>query len=253
MADDIDNLDEQDQTQPGQGGAAAQDTPPIFPLKRSLVPLNEYAARKGIPADLVEQQGEIGAVQIRKYKGQKYVVDVPDAPSSADEADEKPVAAVRPPQRVLFSGPAVFVIIALVAVLAAVVWLYLDSESRFNRLNSELIAVQADYEKLSKAGLEAGRLQNELAVSRAELERIQNQIVVSRSEFEKIQNDLAKARRNLETIQSDLSSVQGQLSLSRTEIEGIQNDLNANKQILDNLSTQNSRLTGSPRFGEAGK
>ena len=53
---------------------------PTFQLKRSLLPIGEYAAREGVSMDLVRECGKLGVVQIRKYKGKTFVVDTPLGP-----------------------------------------------------------------------------------------------------------------------------------------------------------------------------
>ena len=58
----------------------SRDRDPILQLKRSLVPIDEYATREGVSRDIVEQCGQLGIVQIRKYKGRTFVVDVPLSP-----------------------------------------------------------------------------------------------------------------------------------------------------------------------------
>jgi Skp family chaperone for outer membrane proteins len=59
----------------------SQDTGPILQLKRPLMPIDQYAAREGVSPGILEQCGKLGIVQIRKYKGQTYVVDVPISPN----------------------------------------------------------------------------------------------------------------------------------------------------------------------------
>ena len=46
-------------------------------LKRPLLSIAEYAARQGISTDIVEEYAKLGIIQIRKYKGKMFVVDVP--------------------------------------------------------------------------------------------------------------------------------------------------------------------------------
>ena len=71
-----------------EGGATLQ-------LKRSLLPIDEYAAREGLSRGIIEECGKLGIVQIRKYKGKTFVVDVPLSPylysSEAAEGATKPV------------------------------------------------------------------------------------------------------------------------------------------------------------------
>ena len=57
-----------------------QQTGPTLQLKRSLLPIDEYAARQGLSVGIVNECGRLGIVQIRKHKGKTFVVDVPLAP-----------------------------------------------------------------------------------------------------------------------------------------------------------------------------
>ncbi len=77
----------------GENETALQETEPTLQLKRSLLPINEYAAREGVSIGIVEQCGRLGIVQIRKYKGKTFVVDVPLSPYS-----HTPETAVEPVQ-----------------------------------------------------------------------------------------------------------------------------------------------------------
>jgi len=64
-------------------------------LKRSLLPIDKYAAREGLSRGIIEECGKLGVVQIRKYKGKTFVVDVPLSPylytSAATKGATKPV------------------------------------------------------------------------------------------------------------------------------------------------------------------
>jgi len=64
-------------------------------LNRSLLPIDEYAAREGVSRSIVEECGKLGIVQIRRCKGRMFVVDVPLSPyrypSEAGEGATKPV------------------------------------------------------------------------------------------------------------------------------------------------------------------
>jgi hypothetical protein len=53
---------------------------PGLQIKRSLLPIDEYAASQGLSIDLVEKCGDLGIVQIRKYRGKTYVVNLPVSP-----------------------------------------------------------------------------------------------------------------------------------------------------------------------------
>jgi len=227
---------------------AAQQTQQTSHFKKSLVPLDEYAAREGIPADILEQQGDLGVVQIRKYKGKKYVVDVPfDALSAFEEDDESPAGrgryakngvgrSTKPINRIIIA--------AVILALAVVSLLYVWNVLRLSDLKVQYADLQIKYQDVTDSGRNVETVRSELANARAELARVQSQIVVSRTELDKIQAELAKARRNIETIQNELTGIQGQLSLSRAEIEGVQDVLNTGTKDLDSLQKQNTELSG---------
>jgi hypothetical protein len=68
-----------------------QDRPGVQ-IKRSLLPIDEYAAREGLSVDLVEKCGDLGIVQIRKYRGKTFVVNLPVSPyPCAVETPDEPV------------------------------------------------------------------------------------------------------------------------------------------------------------------
>ena len=46
-------------------------------LKRTLVPIDEYAEQEGVSIGIVEQCARLGIIQIRKFKGETFVVDLP--------------------------------------------------------------------------------------------------------------------------------------------------------------------------------
>ena len=50
---------------------------PILHLGKKLVLIDEYSKRTGLSKGLLEQYGRIGIVQIRRFKGETFVVDVP--------------------------------------------------------------------------------------------------------------------------------------------------------------------------------
>ncbi len=63
---------------------------PRLQLRKSLLPIDEYAAREGLSRDLVEECGKLGIVQLRTYKGKTFVVNVPISPYlCTSESDEE--------------------------------------------------------------------------------------------------------------------------------------------------------------------
>ena len=59
---------------------SSREIVPTLQLKRPLLPIDEYAAREGISRGIVEECAKLGVVQIRKYKGKTFVIDVPLSP-----------------------------------------------------------------------------------------------------------------------------------------------------------------------------
>jgi len=65
----------------------SEEAGPILQLKRSLLPIDEYAAREGVSREILERCGQLGIVRIRRYKGRTFVVDVPLGPYSCVSED----------------------------------------------------------------------------------------------------------------------------------------------------------------------
>jgi hypothetical protein len=225
------------------GDTATQKAESTSHFRRELVPLDEYAAREGISSDIVEQQGQLGVIQIRKFKGRKFVVDVPiDQLSEFETSEAEEASGVFPTPRPKAASKFVTVglAIGLIVIIVSVFWLYMDAKTRLDDLSAEYTALQNRYNDLTTANKNVKVIQEELAGSKAELARIQNRVASSRAAFEAIHADLDKARRNLDTIKLELTGVQGQISLSKVEIESIQNSLNASRNELDTLHQQNT-------------
>jgi 5-bromo-4-chloroindolyl phosphate hydrolysis protein len=212
-------------------------------FKRNLVPLDEYAARQGISSEIVEQQGQLGVIQIRKFKGQKFVVDV--SPEELSEFENENIAetAGKPAVPRATASSKIFTIILAAVTMVIIVglfWLYMSAKTRLDDLNAEYKSIQSKYNEMTSTNQNLKAMQEQLVGAKAEFTRIQNRITASRTDMEKIQSDLIKTKRNFDAIQSELSSIQGQMSLSKIEIESIQNNLNESKNQLDTLYQQNS-------------
>ena len=212
-------------------------------FKRTLVPLDEYAARQGISSDIIEQQGQLGVIQIRKFKGQKFVVDVSAEQLSEFETDDFAEAAGKTIKPRVTTASKLFtagLTVGLIIIVISAFWLYMDAKTKLDDLNAEYTSIQKRYNDLTSANQSLKAMQEQLVVAKAEFARIQNRIAASRTDMEKIQGDLSKTKRNFDAIQSELNSIQGQMSLSKVEIESIQNSLNESKNQLDTLYKQNS-------------
>ena len=242
---DIKAKQQKDSDREGAAGDA-QKTTLLSQFKRDLVPLEEYAARVGISSDIIEQQGRLGVVQIRKYKGRKYVVDVDPEQLSRLEAPETeeiaPGARASKPHlttasKLVTAG----LTTGFILIIVSVFWFYLDAKTRLDDLTAEYTALETSYNNLTISTNELKTTQEELAASKVHLSQIQNRIAQSKTELEKIQADLNKSRLNLDTIQSQLSTIQGQVALSKVEMESIRNTLNDSKNDLDTLEKQNAQ------------
>lgn len=232
------------------GDTAIQKAGQTTHFKRALVTLDEYASRQGISSDVVEKQGRLGVVQIRKFKGQKFVVDVPADQLSEfeNDGDEQAAAKFVKPRSTTASQLVTAGLVAVsIIVVVTVFWLYMDAKTKLDDLRAEHASIQNIYDNLAASNENAKALQEERARSKAELAQIQNRIALSKNELEKIQADLNKARRNLDTVQSQLTGVQGQISLSRVEIESIQNGLNESRGNLNGLHRQNAEPNAAPQ------
>ena len=231
-----------------EGDTAMQKPGVTSHFRKKLVPIDEYAARQGISSDIVEKQGKLGVIQIRKYRGRQFVVDVPQ--EQLDEFEKNrdgqiPAAhiAKHPTPTKISKLITTGLITVLVIIIISVTWLYIDTRQKLDDLNAEYTGVKNLYGDGTTSGESAGLLENQLSGSKDELAGIHNRIAASKTELERIQSDLSKARRNLESVQSQISDIQTGISLSRVEIEGIQNNLKQSQTDLDTLSSQNSDTT----------
>ena len=225
------------------GDTAVQKAESSSHFKRNLVPLHEYAAREGISSDIVEQQGQLGVIQIRKFKGQKFVVDV--SPEQLSEFENENVAetAGKPVVPRATTSSKIFTIVlaaVTMVIIVGIFWLYMDAKTKLDDLNAEYKSIQKRYNELTSENQSLKAMQEQLVGAKAEFARIQNRIAASRTDMEKIQGDLDKTKQNLDAIQAELTTIQGQMSLSRVEIESVQNSLNESKNQLDTLYRQNS-------------
>ncbi len=64
----------------GANETFGEEAASILQLERPLLPIDKYAAREGLTRAIVEECGRLGILQLRKYKGKTYVVDVPLSP-----------------------------------------------------------------------------------------------------------------------------------------------------------------------------
>ncbi len=193
-----------------------QETEPVLQLKRSLLAIDEYAASKGVSRTVVEECGRLGIVQIRKYKGKVFVVDVPCRPySHSPETTDKNMQLADKgdqPQRLSESGrtrqfTVVLLIPFLFAVLFACLWLYLDRKVQIDRLEQSYAGIQ----QLANDSMEAERktktIKDMLRAYETEVERLKGELVKSQAEVNAVRNELTRTRQSFETIQSNNAEV----------------------------------------------
>ena len=81
----------------------------ILQIKRPLVPIERYAARERITVKTIEKFAKSGLLQIRRFKGRSFVVDLPTKPNIADtettgsQEDIFESLSIIPPQQVNIS------------------------------------------------------------------------------------------------------------------------------------------------------
>jgi Tfp pilus assembly protein PilO len=225
------------------GGTAVQKAESSSHFKRNLVPLDEYATRQGISSDIVEQQGQLGVIQIRKFKGQKFVVDVSPEQLSEFENENAAETARKPVVPRATTSSKIFTIVLATVTMVIIVglfWLYMFTKTKLDDLNAEYKSIQNKYNEMTSTQQSLQTMQEQIVIAKAEFARIQNRIAASKTDMEKIQGDLNKTKKNIDTIQSELTTFQGQMSLSKVELESVQNSLNESKNQLDTLYRQNS-------------
>ncbi len=223
------------------GDTAVQKAESSSHFKRNLVPLHEYATRQGISSDIVEQQGQLGVIQIRKFKGQKFVVDVSPEQLSEFENGDAAETARKPVVPRATTSSKIFTIVLAAVIMVIIVglfWLYMSTKIRLDDLNAEYKGIQSRYNEMTSTNQSLKAIQEQLAIAKMEFARIQHRIAASKINVGKIQGDMDKTKRNLDIAQSDLATIQGQMSLSKAEIENIQNNLNEIKNQLDTLYRQ---------------
>jgi hypothetical protein len=225
------------------GDAAVQKAESSFHFRRNLVPLNEYAAKQGISSDIVEQQGQLGVIQIRKFKGQKFVVDVP--PEQLSEFETEDVVetfgkSARPRTTISSKIFTIGLVIGIMVIIVGLFSLYMYTKTKLDDRNAENKILQSRITEITSTSQDLKAMQEKLAAAKTEFVRIQNRIATSKTDMEKIQGDLNKTKRNLDVIQSEFTTIQGQMSLSKVELESIQNSLTESKNQLDTLYRQNT-------------
>jgi methyl-accepting chemotaxis protein len=182
-----------------------EDTVPRLQLKRPLVLIDEFAAREGVSRSAIEDWAKLGLVQIRRHKGETFVVDVPPAPYGdfcriLSNRQEPPSRSSPPRPTGLWRFIATVSVVCAFAAVLASLWLYTDRQGLIN-------SVTLAYEKFDKINRSftltkqrAEVLQNHLNDAKIELNRLKGQLVRSQTEVKDVRNQLNSARQNLDSI-----------------------------------------------------
>ncbi|HEW79180.1 MAG TPA: hypothetical protein ENH34_04345 [Phycisphaerales bacterium] len=220
---------------------SSREIVPTLQLKRPLLPIDEYAAREGISRGIVEECAKLGVVQIRKYKGKTFVIDVPlspyphtpdttadpiqpidktaqagkiselvqkvipDTPESAQITQDSGIQfgflTAQARSKRIWQIVAVFSTVFLFTALFGNLWFYMDRKIQLDRIDLAYASIQQFLNDSTQAKQQVKTLQNELVNSRAELVRVQNELNSSRAEVKTARNELTRTRQDIKTIQ----------------------------------------------------
>ena len=216
-------------------------------LKKTLIPIDEYALREGITEDIIEQCSEIGFLQLRKFHGKTFVVDIPLNKDQPDPSDEDLIDLIAPARNIhKLQIIALLATACLITSLLFNLMLYLNKEITIQMPSQAYVTAENALNESMQIRQDSIKFQNFLSVSGAELQRLQNQLAVSSIEIESIGNELAKSGQNLDAIgeqltpaKEKLKTVQNQLIEIRQSIETLQQQ---NTQTIEQLQTRIQKL-----------
>ena len=245
----------------------SQEAEPTLQLEKPLLPIDEYAAREGISRELVEECGELGIVQLRKYKGKTFVVDVPlspyyhtpeitaeptqpidktaqannisksaqkiipDVPKTTDETKEKlELAEITQDNGIEFGLLAAQVKSKRIWQIAALVSIVLLFATLFGNLWLYMNRKTQAY-RLGLAHAEIQKAYNNSIQLKQQIEILQNELSNSRAEVGRLQNELDNFR-------AEAGRLQNQLDSSRAEVRRLQNQLDSSRAEVGLLQNQ---------------
>jgi coenzyme F420-reducing hydrogenase delta subunit len=181
-----------------------EDTAPRLQLERTLVPIDEFAAREGISRSAVEDWAKLGLVQTRRHKGKIFVVDVPPAPYDpcrTPDNCQQPNSRGSPPKSTTFwkTTAIVSAVCAFASILAGL-WLYSDRQEILNRVTLAYEKFDKTNESLVLTKQRAEILQNHLDETKIERDQLRNQLIRSQAEVKDVRSQLNIAKKNLDSI-----------------------------------------------------
>ncbi len=230
---------------------------PTSKLKKALLPIEEYAARERLSTDIVEKCGELGIIQIRRFKGKTFVVETPYPPfDGIDEIDPEPTQlADETEQAQKISEPT-----------AGATEEKADAVDRALEKNdvSELLKLFQDkelpFEDLLASQIKAKKICQKIAVASVVFALIvlfagrwfyagrKMRLTDSPVSYAGLQPTI----NNSEITASQAEALQGQLQNSRTQIENLKSQLEDSRAQIETLQNQlqNSTLKAGPMHAE---
>jgi len=242
----------------------SQEAEPVLQLKKSLLPINEYAARKGLSIDIVEECARLGIIRIRKYKGRTFVVDVPRSPYTYDsETIDEPTKTKDKPESTGITQTAVYhlgilteqaeakrtwQITALLSfaffliALFGSFWFYFERNLQLERLEQARASIQMAYSNSGEAAQQMETLQNTLKNSKVQIERARAELANYKAQVTTLQ----EAAQQTETLQNTLKNSKAQIERARaelanykTQVTTLQNELTQVRQNLKDVQERN--------------
>lgn len=181
-----------------------EDPVPKLQLERALVPIDEFAAREGVSRSAIEDWANMGLVQIRRHKGETFVVDVPPSPydnSYQVLSDQQPRYRNVPPRPkgVWQFAVTASAVCAFAAILASL-WLYADRQGLLDNITLAYERIDKADENFTRTKQQAQTLQSQLDETMGELDQLKGQLIQSQAEVKDVRNQLDSTKRNLSTI-----------------------------------------------------
>ncbi|MHC4075443.1 MAG: hypothetical protein ACYSRR_06405 [Planctomycetota bacterium] len=211
--------------------AAAKKTASMLRLRKTLIPIKEYALREGIPENMVKQCGQIGLLQLRKFQGKTLVVDAPLRKTRDNNSDDELVEFTIVKKKTRFLQIAVFLLAA--CFIASLILNYSLYSNSLDKTGRAYTGTEKGYYDLDRITTNSKELRNKFIASNSQIRHLQNELAVSSLEIESIQTELTKSKENLEAIQA-------QLTPAKENLRSVQNELIRTSQNLETIQLRNA-------------
>jgi hypothetical protein len=200
-------------------------------IRKTLIPIDEYALREGMPQNMVQQCGQIGLLQLRKFQGKTFVVDAPVRKKRDSSSDDELVDFVLVKKKIRFLQIAVFLLAGcFIASLILNYSLYFNS---FDKTGRAYTGTEKVYYDLKQITTNSKELRNKFIASNSRIRHLQNELALSSLEIESIQTELTKSKESLEAIQA-------QLNPAKENLRSVQNELIRTTQNLETIQLRNT-------------